>query len=226
LIPPDLLFDLDGTLCDNFAGIAACIGHALQRLDVPVPPATALRRFVGPPLRSTFAELLGTDSRDRIEEALRHYRERFATLGWRENDVYPGIADALATLHGTGARLFVCTAKPQVYAERIVAHFGFAPHFTAVYGADLGGRLDDKATLLAHLLEREHIAPGRAVMIGDRAHDVRAAHHNRVRAIGVLWGYGNADELAPADLVVHTPAELTAALLAGTAVPRGGYSSA
>src|SRR5439155_7955534 len=111
----------------------------------------------------------------------------------------PGIDDALRTLHAAGARLFVCTAKPDIYARRIVAHFGFDAHFTAVYGADLAGRFDDKAVLLAHVIEREGIERSRATMIGDRQHDIRAARANGVRAVGVLWGYGTAEELASAD---------------------------
>jgi phosphoglycolate phosphatase len=49
-------------------------------------------------------------------------------------------------------------------------------------------------------------------MIGDRVHDVRAAHANGVRAIGVLWGYGSRDELEAADALVASPAALAPAL--------------
>jgi phosphoglycolate phosphatase len=164
-------------------------------------------------LRGTFAKLLATDERETVERAIGHYRERFADVGWRENAAYPGIETALARLRSAGARLYVCTAKPRIYAERIVAHFGFDAHFTAVYGADLDGRYDDKATLLAHLVEQERLDPRAAVMIGDRDHDIRAARANGVRAVGVLWGYGSAAELAGADAVVATPAELPDVLL-------------
>ena len=211
--PGDLLFDLDGTLTDNYAGIAASIRHALARLAAPVPDDAALRRYDGPPLRATFATLLATDERDVVERAIAHYRERFAAVGWRENTAYPGIEEALARLRAAGARLFVCTAKPRIYAERIVAHFGFDAHFAAVYGADLKGRYDDKAKLMAHLGGREGLMPARAVMIGDRDNDLRAARANGVRAVGVLWGYGSAEELALADAIVATPAELPDVLL-------------
>jgi len=208
-----LLFDLDGTLTDNYAGIAASIRHALMRLGAAEPSDEHLRGCVGPPLRGTFARLLETVERDVIERAIAHYRERFAELGWRENVAYPGIEEALRALRTAGARLMVCTAKPQVYAERIVAHFGFDAHMAAVYGADLAGELDDKGKLIAHLLTREAIDPADATMIGDRAHDIRAAHANRLRAVGVLWGYGTAEELCAADALVRTPAELPGAVL-------------
>jgi phosphoglycolate phosphatase len=209
----NLLFDLDGTLTDNYVGIAGSIRHALARLGAPPPDDSELRTYVGPPLRGTFARLLQTDARETIERAIGHYRERFGDVGWRENVAYPGIPEALARLREGGARLYVCTGKPEVYARRIVSHFGFDVHFDGVYGADLEGRLDDKLHLMAHLLEREGIPPDAALMIGDRAQDIRAAHGNSVRAVGVLWGYGTAGELADADVIVATPAELPGVLL-------------
>jgi phosphoglycolate phosphatase len=210
----NLLFDLDGTLTDNYAGISASIRHALAQLAAPAPDDAQMRQYVGPPLRATFASLLDTEERETIECAIGHYRERFAAVGWRENVAYEGIEAALAGLRESGARLFVCTAKPRVFAARIVAHFGFDAHFAGIYGAELDGRYDDKSRLLAHLIEREGLDVQRTTMIGDRHHDIRAARANGVRAVGVLWGYGSATELADADAIVETPADLADVLLA------------
>ena len=120
----------------------------------------------------------------------------------------------LAELGGRGATLFVATSKPTLYAERILRHFRLDHHFAGVYGAELDGRLDDKADLLAHLLACERLSASAAIMIGDRAADVRAARANGVRAVGVLWGYGAADELreAGADTLGADPAAVLACL--------------
>jgi phosphoglycolate phosphatase len=203
-----LLFDLDGTLTDNYVGISASIRHAFACLDLAAPDDATLRRCVGPPLRESFAHLLGSRDRTLIERALTLYRERYTEIGWRENAVYDGIVEALAALAARDARLFLCTAKPEPFARRIVAHFGFDAHFAGIYAADLQGAFDDKARLLEHLLEAEHVDPRVALMIGDRDGDVRAAHANAVRAIGVLWGYGTREELADADALVATPDQL------------------
>lgn len=215
-----LLFDLDGTLTDNFTGIARSIVYALDQLGVETPSAGELRRFVGPPLRATFATLLDTEEPDAIEHAIALYRERYSDLGWRENVVYDGIPEALAAL-AVARRLFLCTAKPEVYARRIVTLFGLSDVLDGIYGSELGGRHDDKAELLAHLAATERLDPACAVMIGDRSHDIRAARANGARAIGVLWGYGSAQELAGADAIVRTPGELVDVL----ATPVGGASA-
>ena len=209
-----VLLDLDGTLTDNFAGISRSICHALDRLGVGTPAEPELRRCVGPPLRVSFARLLDTRDGALIERAIDLYRERYTELGWAENVVYSGVAEVLDTLGAAGHRLLVCTSKPQPFAERIVRRFGLAPRFAGIYGADLGGTLDDKATLVAHLLAREALAGGDCVMIGDREHDVRAAKANGAAAIGVLWGYGSLAELeaAGADAVVDAPAGIPGAV--------------
>jgi phosphoglycolate phosphatase len=209
-----LLFDLDGTLTDSFEGIANCLRYAVARMGLPEPDAAPLRACAGPPLRETLPRLIGTDDSVTVERALGFYRERFADVGWRENAVYPGVADMLDAAMHTGRPMFVCTSKPQRYAEMIVAHFGLSGFFARIYGPALDGALDDKAKLLAHLLAAEGLAGARVVMVGDRMHDIRAARRNGARSIGVLWGYGSHEELtdAGADKIIRTPLDLAAAL--------------
>jgi phosphoglycolate phosphatase len=205
---PVLVFDLDGTLSDNYEGISRSIRHALERLGVPAPDETTLRACVGPPLRESLARLLPSPDAAAIEAALAAYRERFDDVGWRENTLYDGVPEALAALATDGACMYVCTTKPEVFATRIVAHFGLDALVTRVYGVDLAGALDDKRALLAHLLATESLAPARAIMVGDRHLDVRAAQANGTRAVGVLWGYGSAAELAGAERLLAAPPEL------------------
>lgn len=206
--PAVLLLDLDGTLSDNYTGIAASIRHALARLDAPEPDEATLRLCVGPPLRESFARLIKGADAAIVERAIDVYRERYRELGWQENVAYPGIGAALEALAAQGIRLLVCTSKPEMFATRIVAHFGFDAFIGRVYGADLAGTLDDKRRLLAHVIVSESLEPSRCTMVGDRHHDIRAAHANATRAVGVLWGYGSRDELAGADRLLERPAQL------------------
>lgn len=203
-----LLLDLDGTLTDNYPGISRSIAYALARLGAPVPDEAVLRRCIGPPVRESFAWLLDDADPAAVEAAIALYRERYGDIGWRENVVYDGVPEMLDRLAAGGTRMVLCTSKPEVYARRIVTLFGLSPRLAQVYGADLAGTLDDKATLLAHVAASERIDPADAIMIGDRTHDVRAARRNGARAIGVLWGYGTREELASADAIAATPAEL------------------
>lgn len=209
-----ILFDLDGTLTDPREGITRCIAYALERMGIEPPPLEALTFAIGPPLRDSLATALGTGDRVAVERALAFYRERFADVGLFENEPYPGIQEALRAIGASGARLFVATSKPAVYAERIVRHFGLDGHFAAVHGCELDGTREDKRELLAHMLPHHGVAAGSAAMIGDRGVDMRAARHHGLHAIGALWGYGSADELrgAGAHALCAQPAALIQAL--------------
>ncbi len=209
-----LLLDLDGTLVDPAEGIVASARHGLERMGVPTEPDEDLTWLIGPSIRLSFARLLQeragkTDPAD-TEAAVAHYRERYAAWGLTAATPYPGIHEVLARRRAAGDRLILCTAKAQPFAERVVAHFGFAPLLDAVYGPGLDGRLEHKADLMAHLLAAEGIAPDEATMVGDREHDILAARANGVASIGVLWGYGDRAELeaAGADLIISRPEDL------------------
>ena len=218
-----LLFDLDGTLTDPREGITRCIAHALERLGHAAPPLDELTFAIGPPLRHSFAQLLRTDSREAVESAVACYRERFADVGLFENAVYPGIAEALTAARAITPRLLVATSKPQVYAERIVRHFGLDGFFEAIHGCELGGAREDKRDLLAHLLPLHGLDPARCVMVGDRGADMRAARHHGAHALGALWGYGSAEELR--DAGAHALCADPAGIAPAVAGLRGAHAS-
>lgn len=193
----NVFLDLDGTLTDPREGITRCIQHALGRLDRPVPEESELLHCIGPPLHASFVDLLEGDAR-LAHRAVSLYRERFSEVGLFENLPYPGIADALDRLRERGARLYLATSKPRVYAQRIVSHFDLASRLDHVYGSELDGRLTDKSELLSHALERTQVRAEEAVMVGDRHHDIAGARANRIEAIGVTWGFGTRKELLDA----------------------------
>jgi phosphoglycolate phosphatase len=139
-----------------------------------------------------------------------------------EASVYPGMRETLAALKARGGRLIVCTSKPVAYAPQILERLELLGFFDAVYGAELDGRFDDKAELMAHLIAREGVSPAHALMIGDRMFDIRAAKANGLRSLGVTWGYGSCKELeeAGADLICERVPELHATIDKAFASPK------
>ena len=215
-----VVFDLDGTLTDSAPGILRSTQYALERLNaaggavVPVPAATALRWIVGPPLQESFAKLVGAD---RAPTLFSYFRERYSTIVLFENSLYDGVVEALDRLTALDYRLFVATSKVERDARRILDHFGLTRYFNQVYGAEMDGRRSAKSELLTYLLGRERIgAAQRVVMIGDRRYDALGARAVGIRAIGALWGYGDAEELAAAgaDPLIETPRQIPAAIAA------------
>jgi phosphoglycolate phosphatase len=188
-------FDLDGTLTDPKPGITRSIQYALERLGFPAPSEDDLIWCIGPPLHDSFKHFVGTD--ELAGRAIELYRERFSDIGLYENQVYAGIDETLTEV-ASGRRLFVATSKPKIYADRIVEHFGLQRHFEHVFGSELDGTRTNKVDLLAYALAETKVDPAKAIMIGDRSHDVVGARKNGIKAVGVLYGYGNREELTKA----------------------------
>lgn len=203
-----ILFDLDGTLTNPEAGITACIRHAFAGLQLSPPPPAELKQWIGPPLHDSFAQALNCS--ERAHQAVALYRDRFATVGLYENQLYEGIPTMLSVLKQQNYTLWVSTSKPQVFAQKIIQHFQLMSYFAGVYGSELNGDRAHKTELIAHLLRSEGINSREAVMIGDRHYDMTGARQNGLSAIGVTWGFGTAPELltAGAQQLCHAPVQL------------------
>ena len=211
-----ILFDLDGTLTDPGMGITNSVAHALAHFGITVTDRTQLYRFIGPPLMDSFMEYYGF-TEEQATEAVRVYREYFADKGWAENTVYEGIEAILAELVAAGKTLLVATSKPQVFAERILNHFGLAHYFTHICGVALQApRGYSKADVIREALARAGVTDrSAAVMVGDRHHDIDGAKTVGMDSIGVLYGYGDRaeHETAGADAIASDVAELKTVLL-------------
>jgi len=193
-----LLFDLDGTLTDPAEGITRSVRYALHRFGIEVDDLRSLTPFIGPPLAESFREFYGFDD-TRIPEAIRVMREYFNDRGWRENRLYDGMPQLLGRLQAAGYTLAVATSKPVVFARRILDHFDLSRYFAFTGGAELDGRRQAKAEVIAHVLRELRVAEAAGcLMIGDRRHDIAGAAAVGMDSCGVLWGYGSRTELAEA----------------------------
>ena len=210
-----ILFDLDGTLTDPGMGITNSVMHALTHFGITVTNRSDLYRFIGPPLMDSFMEYYGLTEEQAVE-AVRVYREYFADCGWAENTVYSGIEALLADLVAAGKILLVATSKPQVFAERILVHFGLDKYFTHICGVALQApRGYSKADVIRDALDRAGVTDlTTAVMVGDRHHDIDGAKVVGISSVGVLYGYGDREEheAAGADAIVADVAELKTVL--------------
>jgi phosphoglycolate phosphatase len=206
----NVVFDLDGTLLDSRPGIVTGLRLAMKRLGRALPEDEPLDWAIGPPLARVMARLLAPFNDDRVEVAVRAYREWYGRVGLFDARVYPGVPELLEGLGRGGWTLFVCTAKRTNFACRVLEHFGLLGRFRAVYGSEEHGRFDDKTDLLRHLLATEGLEGRPAVLIGDSEHDVHAGRACGVRVLGAGWGYGGREELiaAGADDLLDSPAQL------------------
>lgn len=200
-----LLFDLDGTLTDSKEGITQSVQYALEKMNVEPPTMDALAWIIGPPLTDVFSNLLNTDDKKQIKKAIDFYRERYVDRCAIENKPYDGIHYTLENLVNYGYKLYLATSKPWKYAGKILDHFNMRDYFTSVHGSELDGTRDYKEDLIGYVLNIHNLSNTKSLMIGDRHYDIRGAKFNKMRSIGVTYGYGSLKEIQSAepDAVCH-----------------------
>lgn len=192
----NFIFDLDGTISDPFEGITKSINYALTHLGYQEQELTQLSKYIGPPLKFAFEELLETGDETMISKAISYYRERYFSIGYKENNIYPGIASLLGELKIAGHKLFIATSKRKDIATNVIQYLDLDDYFNNIYGCDINL---SKAELICELLKKEALKPNEAAMIGDRKFDIEAGRQNNLETIGVLWGYGDQQELQDAE---------------------------
>jgi len=208
-----ILFDLDGTLTDPKLGITTCVQYALQSFGIEEPNLDNLEKFIGPPLVDSFMEFYGFP-REKAEEGVKKYRERFGDVGLYENEIYPGVEHMLQKLSKIGFRLAVASSKPTVYVEKILEHFHIRQYFKVVVGSELSGERSRKEEVIQETLHQlfpdGQIKYDEIYMVGDRSFDVDGARAIHVESIGVTYGYGGIEELKEhkADYIVESVPEL------------------
>lgn len=193
-----VLFDLDGTLTNPEVGITTSVMYALEKFNIKVEDRKALHPFIGPPLKYSFKEFYGL-SEEESELAVKYYRERFSAKGLYENEVYDGVEKILQQLKESGKVIILATSKPEVFAVKILEHFKLDSYFDFVAGATMDGSRGEKADVIRYALQISGITDtSQAIMIGDRNYDILGARENGMDSIGVLFGFGDYEELTKA----------------------------
>lgn len=193
---PAIIFDLDGTLVDSGADIAAAANQARLAAGQPPLPAAVAIGYVGDGVQRLLERVLSHDlatgqaggqvTAEQLEAGLRHFAAHYMEHLLDRTRLYPGIADLLRTL--VDHRLFLATNKPRRFTLAILAGLNLAELFERVVaGDDVARRKPDPAHLKA-CLAGTGLRPEEVVVVGDSPNDVWAARALGSRAVAVTWG--------------------------------------
>ena len=202
-------------MTDPAEGITNSVLYALKLRGIE-EKRDNLYDFIGPPLADSFRKRYGF-SKEEAMRAIRDFRVYFEAKGIYENALYAGIPALLCDLKKSGSSLVLASSKPEVFADRILRHFGIRPYFDAVCGAEMDekGRVE-KEDVIAYALETCGAETRACVMVGDRKFDILGGKANGLATVGVLYGYGTRAELCAAapDALCETVSDLGRALSA------------
>ena len=209
-----ILMDLDGTITNPKQGITKSFQYALKHWNIIIEDLDVLAKHIGPPLRDSFLEYGFSD--EEVDRAIVKYREYFKRQGIFENEVYEGMEELLRKLNRAGKKVIVATSKPEELARKILEHFYLAEYLTDICGATFDERRSKKEEVIQYALDKNGIIDyTKVLMVGDRKYDIAGAKAIGIDSVGVLYGFGSAEELreAGAGRIVVTVEELYKVLM-------------
>ena len=195
-----LLFDLDGTVTDSSPGIMKGFEYAINKIK-----GEDFEK-----VKKELIDLIGFDE-DETKRAVESYREYYFDKGIYENEVYEGIEKVLGELKDRGKKLSIATSKNTNATEIVLKYFDLNKYFDFVATSNFADR-KTKSDVIRYALDHfSGTDKSKILMIGDRLHDVNAANEIGLDSVGVLWGYGDREELekAGATYIIEKPEELT-----------------
>ncbi|MCF7849642.1 MAG: HAD-IA family hydrolase [Kiritimatiellales bacterium] len=207
--PQLLVFDLDGTLIDSRADLAAGVNHMRANYGLPPLPADAISGYIGNGVRKLVERSLHDAADVDVEEAMRINRDYYVSHLTVHTTLYDGVSAGLRQLAAAGHKLALLTNKPGDASREIMEHFGLAAHFSEILGGGDVAELKPQPGGIFQCLETTGIDVSNAWMIGDHYTDLAAAQNAGVKSALVTYGFGNAQDYT-ADEYFASFSELTA----------------
>mgnify|MGYP000169746471 CR=1 FL=1 len=194
-------FDIDGTLIDSRADLAATVNHTRRDLGLAELPQDDILRHVGHGAKYLLAHAIPEQSEgmersaaaagtnDLLSLFMSHYGEHML----ESVTLYPGVRETLAELKKRGHKLGVNTAKPRFATMAILEHFGLADIFEGAVVA--GGDCAEMKPSALPLRQCAGLMGGRALspddwMVGDNWTDVKCAENAGVKGAFCTYGFG------------------------------------
>jgi phosphoglycolate phosphatase len=209
-----VLVDLDGTVLDTAADLAAAANRMLADVGLPERDPALLAIFVGKGIPMLVRRALAGSLEGAVDDALYAralpvFERYYAEESGRRSRPYPGAAAGLARMRAVGLPLACVTNKSERFTFDLLRATGFGDAFDlAVCGDTLAAKKPDPLPLL-FACARLGASPDAALVIGDSRNDVQAARAAGCEVWCVPYGYneGRPVDTLGCDRVVASLAE-------------------
>jgi phosphoglycolate phosphatase len=201
------IFDLDGTLVDTLADIAASVNHTVRRMGLEPLPLDLVQRYVGDGIEMLVQRALG-GKREFLAEAVAVYQDHHRKNLVVNSRLYPSVRETLE--HFRAVPMAVITNKTREFSEPLLERLGIGRYFRLIIGADDGLPLKPAPDSVQRIMGEFKAPGGLTVIVGDGTTDVRAGKAAGIITCSVTYGFRSEEELRAAgpDYVIRDLAEL------------------
>ncbi len=204
-----LIFDLDGTLVDTRADLAAAANVMLKSFGLPPQSVDQVSAHIGQGAHVLVERVLGPEHAHLAAAGFAVFMHSYAQHLIDQSVVYPGIPRVLTTVQACDIVLSVLTNKPEAASRGLLSGLGLLPFFTALVGGDTLLSTKPDPSGVWYLQRVTEVPLGRTLLIGDSSIDMQTGRAAGIAICGVGWGFG-AEGLAEytPEFVVHSAEDL------------------
>lgn len=184
-----IIFDLDGTLLNTLADLAAATNHALAEHKLPQRTTDEVRLFVGNGIRKLIERAVPADTPAKLHEEVfasfnRYYKQHCAD----STRPYEGVPQLLQQLRAAGCRTAIVSNKAD-YGVQTLAKQYFDGQLDAACGERAGIAKKPAPDMLLAIMRQLKAEPASTIYIGDSDTDLDTARNAGVPCIGACWGF-------------------------------------
>ena len=191
-----ILFDLDGTLIDQFQAIHKAFSQVISQMGFPTPDYETVKKSVGGASETTMAKLIGKENAKEGVKLLRPIFEKEMLNGLK---ALPGASEVLNFCQANNIKAAVLTNKHGPHARRVCEYLKFSPKLNFVLGAnDTEWKKPDP--LLTNLaLQKIEGTKDDTIYVGDSPYDLKTAQNVGMPCLLVSTGTHSESELKKND---------------------------
>ena len=189
-----IVFDLDGTLIDSKADIAAAVNHTLSEHRYERLPEATIATYVGDGARLLIARAARLPVADpRVNTLFSTFVDYYTAHAVERTTLIPGALETLDAL--SDFPLALCTNKPRAMTEIVLDRLlPDVPFRVVVAGGDLPENKPDPSCL-HFIAEKLGVAASSLVVVGDGHQDIECAHAASARSIALTGGFTSEERL-------------------------------
>jgi len=188
-----ILFDLDGTLIDQFEAIHSAFSKTLVSMGFSAPSYNEVRRAVGGASEATMTKLIGPS---RAKEGVNKLRPIFEKEMFCGLKLLPGVMEGIQKIKASSFKCAVLTNKYGPHARSACKHLKIDQYLEFTIGANDTKWKKPDQELTFHALEKLNTLPAQTIYVGDSPYDFQTAKNSQLDCYLVATGTHSFEELS------------------------------
>lgn len=207
----NLIFDYDGTIHNSMMTYAPAFRDTMKWLsdngfieekEYADSEISCWLGFNSTDMWNAFQPGLDRDVKEKVRKMLGENMAQRVENG--EGALFDGVPEMFAKLKEKDCNLIFLSNCRIHYMERHKRVFGLDRFFDAFYCCEEFDFIPKYE--IFNTIKSQH--EGEFIVIGDRFHDIETAVKHNLKSIGCGYGYGSAEELSVANIIVNSPSEI------------------